>query len=114
MNSTPFQLSKAGRATLIASAAAIATLNWAPQARPADVTSVPKVTFSKDIAPLLEHSCQSCHHPGSIAPMSLITYQQVRPWARSIREKVVSRDMPPWYIDHGVGLHKFKDDPSLS
>ena len=72
------------------------------------------VTFTKDIAPLLQRACQNCHRAGAIAPMSLLTYEEVRPWARSIRQKVVAREMPPWYIDRHVGIQKLKDDPSLS
>ena len=72
------------------------------------------VTFTKDIAPILQRSCQNCHRPGSIAPMSLLTFQDARPWARSIKEKVVRREMPPWHIDRNVGITKFKDDPSLT
>ena len=72
------------------------------------------VTFSKDVAPILQKACQNCHRPGAIAPMSLLTYQDARPWARSIKQKVMSREMPPWYIDRHVGINKFKDDPSLS
>ena len=53
------------------------------------------VTFSKDVAPILQKACQNCHHPGAIAPMSLMTYQDARPWARSIKQKVSSREMPP-------------------
>jgi hypothetical protein len=71
-------------------------------------------TFTKDIAPVLQRACQNCHRPGNIGPMSLLTYQEVRPWARSIRQQVVQRNMPPWYIDRSVGIHKFKNDPSLS
>ena len=71
-------------------------------------------TFSKDIAPIFERACQNCHRPGSIAPMSLLTYKDARPWARSIKEKVVKRQMPPWHIDRNVGVNKFKDDPSLT
>src|SRR5262245_33829030 len=71
-------------------------------------------TFSKDLAPILQAKCQSCHEPGSIAPMALITYQDVRPWARSIRERVSKRQMPPWHIDRSVGVQKFKNDMSLS
>src|SRR5437899_4132293 len=70
--------------------------------------------FAKDIAPILQRSCQVCHRPDSIAPMSLLTYQDVRPWARSIRNKVTAREMPPWYIDRTVGIKKFKNDPSLT
>src|SRR6202790_5700617 len=71
-------------------------------------------TFAKDVAPVLQRACQNCHRPGNIGPMSLLTYQEVRPWARSIRQQVVQRNMPPWYIDRSVGIHKFKNDPSLS
>ena len=72
------------------------------------------VTFTKDIAPIFQAKCQSCHQPGSIAPMSLITYQDTRPWARSIRDRVSTRQMPPWHIDPSVGVRKFKNDMSLS
>jgi hypothetical protein len=72
------------------------------------------VTFSRDVAPILQAKCQECHQPNSIAPMSLITYQEVRPWARSIRERVAARQMPPWHIDRSVGVQKFKNDMSLS
>jgi hypothetical protein len=72
------------------------------------------VTFSRDVAPILQKACQNCHRPGAIAPMSLLTYQDARPWARSIRQKVSSREMPPWYIDRHIGISKFKDDPSLT
>src|SRR3989441_6434554 len=72
------------------------------------------VTFTKDVAPILQRSCQNCHRPGSIAPMSLLTYKDARPWARSIKEKVVRRQMPPWHIDRSVGITRFKDDPSLT
>src|SRR5579862_3367390 len=71
-------------------------------------------TFSKDIAPIFQKACQNCHRPGSIAPMSLLTYKDARPWARSIREKVITRIMPPWHIDRNVGVSKFKEDPSLT
>src|ERR1051325_4203075 len=72
------------------------------------------VTFSKDVAPILQAKCQECHQPNSIAPMSLITYQDARPWARSIKERVATRQMPPWHIDKTVGVQKFKNDMSLS
>ena len=73
-----------------------------------------EVTFTKDVAPILQRSCQDCHRTGSIAPMSLLTYEETRPWARSIREKVTSRSMPPWYIDKNIGIQDFKYDYSLS
>ena len=72
------------------------------------------VTFSKDIAPIFQAKCQACHQPNSIAPMSLITYQEARPWARSIKDRVARRQMPPWHIDPSVGVTKFKNDMSLS
>jgi hypothetical protein len=71
-------------------------------------------TFTKDVAPILQRSCQDCHRPGAIAPMSLLTYDDARPWARSIKAKVVAREMPPWHIDRNVGIKKFKNDPSLT
>jgi hypothetical protein len=73
-----------------------------------------QVTFAKDIAPILQRSCQTCHRPNNIAPMSLLTYQEVRPWAKSIKSQVLRREMPPWYIDHAVGIRDFKNDPSLT
>ena len=72
------------------------------------------VTFSKDVAPILQAKCQSCHEPGSIGPMSLMTFQEARPWAKSIRARVSTRQMPPWHIDKSVGIQKFKNDMSLS
>ncbi len=73
-----------------------------------------EVTFTRDVAPIFQRSCQSCHRVGSIAPMSLLTYEKSRPWARSIRQKVAQRNMPPWYIERNIGIQKFLDDPSLS
>jgi hypothetical protein len=73
-----------------------------------------KVTFAKDIAPIFQEKCQDCHRTGSMAPMSLITYEEARPWARSIKERVITRQMPPWHIDKAVGVQKFKNDMSLS
>lgn len=73
-----------------------------------------QVTFTKDIAPILQKSCQACHRPGSIAPMSLLTYEDARPWARAIRTQVSKRAMPPWFIDKNVGIQRFKDDRSLT
>src|SRR5258708_7042242 len=72
------------------------------------------VTFSKDVAPIFQAKCQECHQPNSIAPMSLITYQQARPWAVSIKDRVASRQMPPWHIDRSIGVQKFKNDMSLT
>ena len=71
-------------------------------------------TFHKDIEPILQRACQVCHRPNNMAPMSLMNYQETRPWARSIRAKVESREMPPWHIDPKVGIQEFKDDRSLT
>ena len=73
-----------------------------------------QVTFSKDVSPILQAKCQSCHEPGSIGPMSLVGYHDARPWARSIKQRVESRQMPPWHIDRSIGVQKFKNDMSLS
>src|SRR5579883_2399022 len=72
------------------------------------------VTFTKDVAPILQDKCQTCHREGEMAPMSLVTYEQVRPWAKAIKARVVARQMPPWHIDPTVGVQKFKNDMSLT
>jgi hypothetical protein len=72
------------------------------------------VTYAKDIAPIFQDKCQECHQPGSIAPMSLLTYQDAKDNAAYIREKVAERVMPPWHIDKTVGIQQFKNDRSLS
>jgi hypothetical protein len=72
------------------------------------------ITFAKDVAPIFQAKCQSCHHAGTSAPMSLVTYADVRPWVRSIRQRVASRDMPPWHLDKTVGIKHYKNDRSLS
>src|SRR6266849_11077376 len=72
------------------------------------------VTFSKDVAPIFQKSCQSCHHPGTMAPMSLMPYAEARPWARAIKERGARRDMPPWHLDKTVGIRQYKNDRSLS
>src|ERR1700681_2187714 len=77
-------------------------------------TAKREVTFNKDVAPIFQKACQNCHRPGSIAPMSLLTYKDARPWARSIKQRVEARQMPPWHVDRTVGIRQFKDDPSLT
>jgi len=73
-----------------------------------------KPTFTKDVAPIFQEKCESCHRPGQGAPMSLQTYQEARPWARSIKQRVGTRAMPPWNIDKTVGIQHFQNDRSLS
>jgi hypothetical protein len=74
----------------------------------------PTPTFSKDVAPIFYKSCVNCHRPGQIAPMSLLSFETARPWARSIKDRVARREMPPWHIDQTVGIREYKDDPSLT
>src|SRR5580765_5646547 len=70
------------------------------------------VTFTRDVAPILYRSCVECHRPTMFAPMSLVTYEEVRPWARSIKQKVTRGEMPPWHAEGPSGV--FKNDPRLS
>jgi mono/diheme cytochrome c family protein len=100
------------RATTTAAAAFLALA--AAGAIPQQAAAQGPTTFTRDVAPILQHSCQKCHRPGSIGPMSLLTYEDARPWARSIRQRVSTRQMPPWHVDPTVGIRRFKDDPSLT
>ena len=83
-----------------------------PAAGPGDVT------FTKDVAPILQRSCQGCHRAEGVAPMALTTYEEVRPWARAIKQRTSigphAGVMPPWYLEKNLGIQEFKDDPSLS
>lgn len=71
-----------------------------------------QVTFNKDVLPILQKNCQTCHRPGEIAPMSFLTYDSTRPWAKAIKTAVVTRKMPPWFADPHVG--EFRNAPKLS
>src|SRR5262250_842008 len=75
-------------------------------------TAEPEVTFARDVAPIFYSKCVTCHRAGEVAPMSLLTYEQARPWARAIKEKVLLRQMPPWFADPKYGT--FANDGSLS
>src|SRR5437660_11561944 len=81
-------------------------------------TPAAEVTFSKDISRILQRSCQECHHPDGVAPMSLVTYEDVRPWARAMKTRTALRSqrgaMPPFFVEKNIGIQKFKHDPSLS
>src|SRR6202166_4116602 len=72
----------------------------------------PAVTFNKDILPILQKNCQGCHRPGEVAPMSLLTYADARPWAKAMKTAVVTRKMPPWFADPKYG--HFANDRRLS
>jgi mono/diheme cytochrome c family protein len=78
----------------------------------ADAPKAP--TFTKDIAPIFQEKCEACHRPNSIAPMSLVSFAEARPWAKSIKARVTDHQMPPWQIDRTVGIQKFKNDRSLT
>src|ERR1035438_1319038 len=69
------------------------------------------VTYQKDVLPILQTNCQICHRPGQIAPMSFLTYQTTRPWAKAMKAAVLSRKMPPWFADPRYG--HFANDRSL-
>jgi hypothetical protein len=74
--------------------------------------AAPEVTFNKDILPILQKNCQSCHRPGEIGPFSLLSYESARPWAKSIKTAVLTRKMPPWFADPQYG--HFANDRRLS
>src|SRR6185436_18638351 len=82
------------------------------------VPAAAQVTFTKDIAPVLQRSCQNCHRADGVAPMSLVTYEEARPFARAIKQRTSIGPhrgvMPPWYVEKNVGIQKYKNDPSLS
>ena len=88
----------------------VATAVLAGHAQAPEATGVP--SFSRDIAPILYANCAGCHRPGEIAPMSLLTYKDARPWARAIRDNVANGVMPPWHADPAHG--KWANDRSLS
>jgi len=87
----------------VGSGATVATARGAANVAP---------TFTKDVAPIFYKSCVTCHRPGEVAPMSLLSYQEARPWSRAIKDKVLTREMPPWHADPKYG--KFRNDRSLS
>ena len=101
-----------------ATAFAAAILASAGSAAAQTASAGTAVTFTKDIAPILQRSCQNCHRPDGVAPMSLVTYEEVRPWARAIKTRTGMGPragvMPPWYIEKNIGIQKYKNDPSLS
>jgi len=98
-------------AALVLTASVFAFVNISIESS-ADSKINKEITFSKDIAPIFYKNCVQCHRAGEIAPMSLMTYKEARPWARSIREKVLTREMPPWHADPQHG--EFANDRRLS
>src|SRR5262245_21743698 len=69
-------------------------------------------TFNKDVLPVLQTNCQACHRPGGVAPMSFMTYESTRPWAKAIKSAVLNKKMPPWFADPHVG--QFRNAPKLT
>src|SRR5438093_8672199 len=99
--------------------AAIAAVLAMPLGLSAQQAAAPSdVTYTKDIAPILQRSCQNCHRPDGVAPMALINYEEARPWARAIKQRTGigphAGVMPPRYVEKNIGIQQFKDDPSLS
>jgi hypothetical protein len=100
-------------------AAGVAALSpFAVRAQQATAPAPGTPTFTKDIAPVLQRSCENCHRPDGVAPMSLATYEDVRPWARAIKQRTSigprAGVMPPWYVEKNIGIQQFHNDPSLS
>ncbi len=91
----------------------------APFALRAEPAGAPgEVTFTKDVAPILQRSCENCHRADGVAPMPLSTYEDARPWARAIKQRTGigprAGVMPPWYVEKDIGIQQFHNDPSLS
>jgi hypothetical protein len=101
---------------LLIATTAMAAQNSAPRTlngpSPLSPASLEGVTFNKDVLPILQKNCQACHRPGEAAPMSFLTYETTRPWAKAMKQAVVARKMPPWFADPGYSA--FKNDPSLT
>src|SRR5215510_12707034 len=100
------------RAGLIVLLIGLATITASMLAKAAEETKNGAVTFNKDVLPILQKNCQTCHRPGEIAPMSFLTYNEARPWAKGMKEAVVSRQMPPWFADPAYG--HFANDRRLN
>jgi hypothetical protein len=107
----------AGLALVVVMAGGLAGLPGV-SAQSSSAAAAGEVTFTRDIAPILQRSCQNCHNPVGVAPMSLVTYEEVRPWARSIKTRTglgpKAGVMPPWYVEKNIGIQHYKNDPSLS
>jgi hypothetical protein len=103
---------------LVAALALAGVATVAPVTTQAQQAATSEITFTKDIAPILQRSCENCHREGGVAPMPLSTYEQVRPWARAIKQRTGigphAGVMPPWYVEKNIGIQEFQNDPSLS
>ena len=112
MIETKFQ--GAMRRSIHAGVLGVGALLMLPYAAIAGETPKAPVTFSKDVAPIFQAHCDECHHPGTPAPMSLVTYDETKPWGDKIKDRVATRNMPPWHLDRTVGIQKYKNDTSLT
>ena len=105
------------RAVLAVVLVMIPYLAVAAAAQTAQGSAASAPTYAKDIAPLLQRSCENCHRVDGVAPMPLSTYEQVRPWARAIKQRTSigpkAGVMPPWYVEKNIGIQEFQSDPSL-
>jgi hypothetical protein len=112
---TPVRWSAVG-SYLLASGVASALVMLASVGVSAQATTGP--TYTKDIAPVLQRSCENCHRADGVAPMALTTYEEVRPWARAIKQRTGigphAGVMPPWYVEKNIGIQEYQNDPSLS
>ena len=106
------------RMTFLAATALVVSGSLAPLALRAQTPAPAPVTFTKDVAPILQRSCENCHRADGVAPMPLTTYEEARPWARAIKQRTAigphAGVMPPWYVEKNIGIQKFHNDPSLS
>src|SRR2546422_4160632 len=100
------------RALVFVLLAAITALGTEMPPPPVSTDQGKPVTFNKDVLPILQNNCQMCHRPGGIAPMSLLTYDNARPWAKAIKTAVLSKQMPPWFADPHYG--GFRNAPKLT
>src|SRR5262249_16740893 len=106
------KLMKRSRLAIPVFVLAALSLNWLPTTSAnGDRFAGKQVTFTKDVALILFKNCAQCHRPDDIAPFSVLSYKEARPWAKSIREKVLSREMPPWGADPHFG--EFSNDTRL-
>jgi len=111
---------KPGRVIAVAAVSLAVATRFGPSHASAQAQQIARadVTFTRDIAPILQRSCQNCHRPDGVAPMSLVTYQEARPYARAMKTRTSIGPhqgvMPPWYIEKNIGIQGFKNDPSLS
>ena len=107
---TEFNLRISSRFGMLASAGLLMLSGQAALAQ----TGGEQITFAKHVAPILQEKCQVCHQPNSVAPMSLLTYDDALPYAQLMKAKVSARVMPPWHLDRSVGIQKYQNDRGLT